>query len=607
MRKGKIQDIANLLRRDSLKMTSVAKSGHPTSCLSCAEIISSLFFDVMRYDVKNPNNSDNDEFILSKGHATPILYSALFRAGCIRNKLEDLRKINSSLEGHPIPSSLEWIKVATGSLGQGLGVGVGMALSAKMQKRKFRTYVLMGDSESAEGSVFEAMELASYYKLNNLIAIVDINRLGQRGETLLGHDIKKYKKRFEGFGWKIISIDGHNTSQISKAFRSARNSNKPTLILAKTFKGNGVSFLKDRTGWHGKALDESQLERALEEVPNPLMPKFKIKSPKKINYKSKSDKLGIDKYDLNEEVATRLAYGKTLSNLASSNENFIAIDSEVSNSTHSEEVKEKSPKQFVEAFIAEQNMISVALGLSKKGFNVFASTFSAFLTRAHDQIRMASISDANLTISGSHSGVSIGEDGASQMGIEDIALFRALNGSTIFYPSDSISTQNLTIRATELKGIKYIRTTRSKTQTLYKENEKFPIGDFKVLRKSGRDRAILVGSGITTHEALKAYEVLKKRGINVAVVDLYCIKPFNHIKFLRFVNGHGKKIILAEDHRVEGGIGEMISGGISVNKNLINLTHLAISKLPHSGKKEELLERHGIDWKGYLRAFEYKK
>ena len=593
-----LKDIASILRRDSIKMTSEAGSGHPTSCLSCAEIISVLFFNEMSYDITNPNNPDNDEFVLSKGHAAPILYSALYRAGCIKDNLLSLRKINSRLEGHPIPRSLPWIKVATGSLGQGLGVGVGFALAAKLQSRKFRTYVLLGDSEIAEGSIYEAIELAVKNKLENLVAIIDINRLGQRGETILGHDIKSYKKRFRGFGAKIISIDGHNIKQIKRALKKARKSKIPTIILAKTYKGYGVSFLNNKEGWHGKSIPIEDLERSLSEIPNLEMPKIKIKKPDKINYKSKKENISLRRYS--ESVSTRKVYGETLASLGNSNSDILALDAEVSNSTYSEELKKTKPQQFIECYIAEQNMVNMALGLSKKGFNTFSSSFAAFLSRAHDQIRMSALSSADMTFCGSHSGVSIGEDGASQMGLEDISMFRSLPNSYVFYPCDAVSTQKLTLLSSKLKGIKYIRTTREKTPLVYDNFERFSLGDFKVLKKSNKDSAVLIGAGITTHEALNAYEKLKNKRKNVAVVDLYCIKPFNHKKLIDFVKKHGNKIVVAEDNRIEGGISEMISRGL--NGSGIKIKSLSVEGIPHSGKTKELLKIHKIYSNAYINS-----
>lgn len=599
-----LKDIANVLRRDVAIMTTHARSGHLTSCFSCSEIISTLFFDEMHYTPDNSENPDNDEFILSKGHAAPILYSALYRAKAIKGDINTLRKLNSNFEGHPMPKSFPWAKVATGSLGQGLSVGIGMALAARLKGKKYRIYVLMGDSETAEGSVWEAFALASHYKLSNLCAIIDVNRLGQTGETMLGHNIKSYRKRISSFGWNTIVINGHDISQIQRAFNRARASSKPTAIIAHTFKGHGVSFLENKENWHGKAMDDRQLSVALEELPDAEMPSFRITKPKVSRVKKKKNsKPKLSKYELGEEVATRDAYGDALASLAKSDSEIIAIDGEVSNSTQSDRVKDVNKKQFIEAFIAEQNMIGMALGMSVKGMKPFASSFSAFLTRAHDQIRMASLSDANLTICGSHAGVSIGEDGASQMGLEDIAMFRSLINSNIFYPSDAVSCEKLTNLASTTKGITYIRTTRPKTPVIYKNTETFPLGDFKVLQQSKKDKVVLVGGGITTHECIKAHNELKTEKINTAVVDIYCIKPFNAKKFINFVKSHGNKVIISEDHYEEGGIGEMLSNVLK-NTN-INIKLLNIKEIPHSGTKDELLNKYKIDSNGIVK--EYRK
>jgi len=593
-----IQEIANVLRRDSLEMTSKAGSGHPSSCLSAADIISSLFFNEMSFDIKNPNNPDNDEFILSKGHASAVLYSALFHSGCIKEKLEDYRKIASNLEGHPTPE-LSWIKVATGSLGQGLSVGVGMALGCKLQGRKFRTYVLLGDSELAEGSNYEAMQLASHYNLDNLVAIVDVNRLGQRGETMQGWNTKLIAIRLASFGWDTIVINGHNTKQILEAFEKARKSKKPVAIIAKTVKGKGVSFLEDKNGWHGKALSEKELAMALKMIPDSRIPNIEIKQPTKLIIKdNKIIKITNNNYKLGEEIATREAYGNALASLAKSNQNIIALDGEVSNSTFSEKVKQVNEKQFVECFIAEQNMIGMALGLSKKGFNVFSSSFAAFLSRAYDQLRMAAISNADFTVCGSHAGVSIGEDGASQMGLEDLAMFRSFPGSIVFYPSDALSTEKIVNLCSELKGIKYIRTTRPKTPVLYESKEEFEVGGFKVIKQSNKDKVVLLGAGITLHESLKAQEELKKHKIDAAVIDLYCIKPINSRKLEQFIKSHGNKLIITEDHHFEGGIGEALQSALA--NSGITINHLAVSVVPHSGKKDELLDKYGINAKAIV-------
>lgn len=590
-----IADLARVLRRDVLEMTTAAGSGHPSSCLSAADLTATLFFSEMRYDTRDAHNQDNDEFILSKGHAAPLLYAALYRAGCIRHNLLNLRALDSPLEGHPVPSKeLPWIQVATGSLGQGLSVGVGMALAAHIQKRSYRTYVLLGDSECAEGSVWEAAALASHYKLSNLCAIIDVNRLGQRGETMLGSSLKSYAKRFEAFGWAAIQIDGHSIAEIVTAFKEARATGKPTVIIAKTVKGKGVSFLEDKNGWHGRALTKEELEFALTELPAVKIPAVFIEKPKHSSLtfiRAKEPALSV--YKPHEQIATRQAYGIALKKLSLIDPSLLVLDAEVSNSTYAEEIKHTRPEQFIECFIAEQNMIGMALGLAAKGQNVYASTFAAFLARAYDQLRMASLSNARFTVCGSHAGVSIGEDGASQMGLEDIALFRTLPNSTIVCPSDAISAEKLVYGAHKEAGIKYIRTTRPKTPVLYGPKETFPIGKFKTLRESTKDSLVLIGAGITTHASLEAHDLLKKHNISAAVIDLYCIKPLDTEALVEFIKKHGNKAVIAEDHYREGGIGEMLASICSTKH--IALKRLAVTKTPHSGTKDELLKRHGID------------
>ena len=592
---GNLKLISQVLRRDSLDMTTKAGSGHLTSCLSCADIMSSLFFHEMSYDTKNALNPDNDEFILSKGHAAPILYSALYHAGCIKTDLSFLRRLNSPLEGHPVPSNelKSWIKVASGSLGQGLSIGAGMAIASKLQKRKFRTFVLLGDSESSEGSVWEAIQLASHYKLNNLIAIFDLNRLGQRGETMLGKNADVLSSRLISFGWNSIIIDGHNISEILSALEKSRKSDKPFAIIARTVKGKGISFLEDKTGYHGKALKEKEYKRAVQEMPQISMPNIEIKKPIETNYREeKRQEFKPISFKLMEEVSTREAYGKSLAALAKSDSSILALDAEVSNSTFSELVKLQNPQQFIECFIAEQNMISMALGLSLKGFNTFSSTFSAFLTRAFDQIRISAISKANITVCGSHSGLSIGEDGPSQMGLEDIGMFKSIPNAIILYPSEAISTQALVKLASETKGIKYIRTTRPGTKILYKQEEKFDLGDFKVLKDSNNDKIVLIGSGITVYESLKAHDSLKKNKIDSAVIDLYSIRPLNTKKLAQFIKNHGNKCLITEDHYQDSGIGEMISSLLSGTG--IQIKTLGVTRVPRSGNKDELMNMYGI-------------
>ncbi|MAG38244.1 transketolase [Candidatus Pacearchaeota archaeon] len=594
MKIKQLQQIADILRRDSILSTSAAGSGHPTSCMSCAEILSVLFFSEMKFDSSNPSNKNNDEFILSKGHAAPILYSALYRAGAIRHNLLTLRSLSSPLEGHPMPRSLPWIKVATGSLGQGLSVGLGMALAAKLSKRSYKTYVLLGDSEMAEGSIYEALQLASHYNLGNLIAILDANRLGQTKQTMLAHDVKTYASRFKSFGWNTIIVNGHKIPSLISALKKSRKSKKPTIIIAKTFKGQSVSFLKNKENWHGKTLDEKQMVKALSEIPDHEMPKIKIQSPKKISPKLKKSKYISPKFPSDQEIATREAYGQALAALAKSDSRILAIDAEVSNSTHSDLVKKKTPQQFIETYIAEQDLIGVSLGLSKKGYKPFASTFSAFLSRAHDQLRMAALSSANFTVCGSHSGVSIGPDGSSQMGLEDISIFRDLPNSTVLYPCDAVSTEKLLVSAANNPGITYIRTSRPKTPIIHSTNESFKIGDFKVIKQSSKDKVVLIGSGITVHESLRAHELLKSKKINTSVIDLYSIKPLNSKKLISFIKSHGKKVVIAEDHFKAGGIGEMLSE--SLVSTGIKIKHLYVSGIPHSGTMSQLLDKHKINW-----------
>jgi transketolase len=597
-----LTDVSNLLRRDCLRMTTKAGSGHPTSCMSCAEIVSVLFFHEMRYDVGDPNNPDMDEFVLSKGHAAPILYAALHRAGCTEEDPMTLRQFGSPYEGHPMPSALPWVKVATGSLGQGLSVGVGMAFAARLRRTKNRICVLLGDSEAAEGSVWEAAEIASHAGLKNLCAIVDVNRLGQSRPTMLEHDMRTYRRRFEAFGWNAIVVNGHSVEALLDAFSRAKaEKQRPTVILAKTFKGRGVSFLEDKEGWHGTPVGKADLEKALSEIPEPTMPQFKITPPRRSNGQSLRSKPPKPfQYEKGKPVATRDAYGNALARLAETDPLLVALDGEVSNSTKSDKILKTAPERYIEGYIAEQNLVGMALGLSAKGFRPFASTFAAFFTRAHDQIRMAALSSAGITFVGSHAGVSIGEDGPSQMGLDDLAMFRALPGSMVLYPSDAVSTERLVELALATRGINYIRTTRPKTPVIYDSGEAFAPGDFKVVRQSGNDQAVLVGAGVTLHEALRAHESLSARGINVAVIDCYCLKPFDAAKFIQVVENSGRRVVVAEDHHIEGGLGEMICRALSGSG--VPVICLAVEKLPHSGPAEALLADQGIDAKSITRA-----
>jgi transketolase len=569
--------------------------------------MSVLFFGEMRRNVNDPHDPDADEFVLSKGHGAPILYAALRRSGCVDEDILTLRQHGSPYEGHPMPRSLPWVKVATGSLGQGLSVGVGMALAARKSHRKSRVYVLLGDSELAEGSVFEALQLAAFYGLSNLCAVADVNRLGQSGPTMLGHDMRAYRRRYEALGSQALPVDGHNVDLMRIAFDRARMEKKrPSIILAKTTKGKGVSFLEDREDYHGKPVSPEDLEKALAEIPEPKMPKVSVKSPRGAKPRRRVvEQPEAFRYEKGKEKATRAAYGSAVARLAKADPRIIALDGEVSNSTKSELVREQTPDQYIEGFIAEENLVGMALGMSVRGLKPFVSSFAAFLTRAHDQIRMAGYSSANVTFAGSHAGVSIGEDGPSQMGLEDLAMFRAVYGSTILYPCDAVSTERLVEAALKAGGIKYIRTTRPKTPVIYDNREEFPLGDFKVLRRSDGDQAVVVGAGVTLHEALEAHDRLGEIGIPVAVVDCYSVKPFKAEKLARLAERSGQRVIVAEDHAPEGGMGEMISRALNGNGgNGFSITCLAVSKMPRSGKPEELLAEQGIDAKAIVDTVE---
>lgn len=582
--------MANKLRVHSLKSTTEAGSGHATSCLSCAEIMSSLFFSVL---------GPNDEFILSKGHAAPILWASLAEAGCFPLKeLKNLRKLGSFLEGHPT-SRVPWVKVATGSLGQGLSAGVGMALAKKLKKpagrqgKGGRIFVLLGDGECAEGSVWEAANAAAHYKLDNLYAIVDVNRLGQSGQTMHGHDLEKYKNKFEAFGWTVKTIDGHAVKEILSAVKTANNK-KPLAIIAKTFKGKGVSFLEDKEGWHGKSLKKEELARALREIgPAKISLISKFKCPQKSVYKFFDFKL--NKYKLGEFVSTREAYGRALVNLGKINKDAIVIDGDVKNSTMTEYFFEHFPKRAFQSFIAEQNMTGMAVGFSAMGLNPFVATFSAFLTRAHDFIRMAQYSFANIKFAGSHSGLSIGQDGPSQMGLEDIPIFLNIPGAKVLYPSDAVSTEYLLKETAKNKGISYLRTTREKTQVIYKNGEKFPLGKFKVWRGGKKDRALVVASGITLIEALKAQKTLKEKSIPIRVIDLYSLRPLDEKSLLKEARDCKNNVIVVEDHYCSG-LGFVVSMALGKIKNL------CVRKMPESGKPEELMKKYGIDTNAIIKA-----
>ncbi|HVA96043.1 MAG TPA: transketolase [Candidatus Acidoferrales bacterium] len=591
-----LQELTKLIRYFILVSTTEAGSGHPTSSLSAVELMTVLFFDgFLRYDLKDPANPNNDRVIFSKGHASPLFYAMYTAAGAITEKeLLTLRKFGSRLEGHPT-LEFPYTQVPTGSLGQGISVGVGMAINAKyLDKIPAKTYVLLGDSEIAEGSVWEALQIAHHYKLNNLVAILDANRLGQSKETLDGHDIKTIAKKFEAFGWEVITVNGHSLPQIQKAFTKAQQSkDKPVMIVAKTYKGRGISFLEDKENWHGKPLNTEQLQDALKELGNVDTQLLgKIAKPKTVAIKPiKKSALKPISYDKGQLLATRRAYGNALTRIMPAYPNAVVLDAETSNSTFSAKGQDVAPDRFFEMYIAEQNMVGTAVGLSRVGKIPFISTFAAFFSRAFDQIRMSQYSDANIKFIGSHAGVSIGEDGASQMGLEDISMFRVIFGSVVLYPSDAVSTEKLVEEATTHHGVVYIRTTRSDTPVLYANDEQFPIGGSKTVKQSKSDTVTVIGAGITLHEALAAYEVLKKDSIMIRVIDLYSIKPLD-VKTLKKAAKETKAIITVEDHFEEGGIGEAVKAAL-VNENA-TVHSLAVRKMPHSGKPKELLDYEDI-------------
>ena len=592
-----LKGIANQLRIHSITSTTAAGSGHPTSCCSAADVAATLFFGHMRYDPKNPHYYNNDRFILSKGHAAPLLYAAWAETGLFpASELLKLRQFGCDLEGHPTPR-LPFVDVATGSLGQGLGVGVGMALAARLDKLDYNTYVLLGDGEIAEGAVWEAASLAGVYKLNNLIAIVDDNRLGQSQATAFGHDIGVYRKRFEAFGWRVEDIDGHDIEEILEVLGGVGLNDQPLCIIAKTYKGAGVSFIQDKDGWHGKPLNKEEAAKAIAE----LQPTAKsgigvpIPAPAQLPAPNNAAPAAYPpiNYKPGDLVATREAYGAALVRIGEADPRIVAMDGDTKNSTFAEKFFKKFPNRFTECFIAEQNMVGVATGFGARGKVPFASTFATFFTRAFDQIRVAGISQANLKLVGSHVGVSIGEDGPSQMALEDIAMMRAIAGSVVLYPSDAVSTEKLLEQMALARGIHFLRTSRPKTPVIYGNDEQFPIGGAKVVRQNAGDKATVVAAGVTLHEALKAADALKAEGIGITVIDAYSIKPLGRDVIKAAAQKTGNTVITVEEHYLEGGLGDAVAGELSVDG--IKVHKLAVNALPRSGKAAELLAHFGID------------
>jgi transketolase len=592
-----LRKIATLMRYYILLMTTEAGSGHPTSSLSATELMTCLFFGgFFRFDADHPKCPNNDRLIFSKGHASPLFYALWAAAGELtENDLLTYRKFGSPLEGHPTVA-FPFVEAATGSLGQGLSIGLGMALNAKyLDKLTYRTYVLLGDSEMAEGSLWESMQIASYYKLGNLIGVLDVNRLGQRGETMYGWDLEAYEKRISSFGWKTRTFDGHSIPEVLAAYEEAVHANdQPVMLIGKTIKGKGVSFIENKDGWHGRALKREEYDRALKELGKiDKSVRGEISLPEDLKAKEQAAGGPVKKmdYPADKSVPTRKAYGNALVRILPRFPDLVSLDGEVSNSTYAEIFKEAFPERFFEMYIAEQNMVGAALGLSRRGKIPFVSTFGAFLTRAFDQIRLSQYSNANIKFVGSHAGVSIGEDGPSQMALEDIAMFRAILGSVVLYPSDAVSMEKLVEEAAKHDGIVFIRTTRMETPILYDPEETFAIGGSKVLRKSDKDKATVIGAGVTLHEALAAYEALKKERVLIRVIDLYSIKPIDE-KTLRQAADDTKSIITVEDHYAEGGMGESVRSALF--NSLVSIHCLAVRKKPKSGKPEELLDYEEI-------------
>jgi len=608
----KIREKARLLRIHSMRATTAAGSGHPTSCLSAAELMAGIFFYAMRFDPANPNSLAGDRFVLSKGHAAPVLYAALAEAGVFPvSRLITLRQFSSELEGHPTPR-VPGVDAATGSLGQGLSVGAGLALGAKIEKSGARIYVLLGDGEMAEGNVWEAAAFAAHYGLENLTAIADVNALGQSERTMYRRDAEVYRRKFEAQGWQTEVIDGHDLRAVLGALDRARTSaGRPYAIIARTEKGHGVSFLADKDGWHGKALSQEQLAQALAEVgPAPEIPPDDGRSYARASLPAPPDfpAPAAPDYKPEQAVATREAYGTALAKLAAVNPKVVALDGDVKNSTFAETLQKAYPDRLFQGYIAEQNLVGTAVGLAAQGLVPFVATFACFVTRAYDQVRMAAISRSNIRLCGSHCGVSIGEDGPSQMGLEDLAMFRAVPGAVVLYPSDGVAAERLTEAAARLPGICYLRTSRPKTPLLYANDENFPVPGFKVLRQTASDRAAVVAAGVTLHEALKAYEELKARGIAVRVIDLYCLKPIDAAALGKQIAAARGRVITVEDHYAEGGLGEAVLSALTTTGVALQGARLlAVSRVPHSGRPDELLDAFGISARHIVAAVEQLK
>src|SRR3954465_16057990 len=598
------RELGQQLRVDSVRCAAAAKSGHPSSGMSAADLMAVLLAKYLRYDFEQPKDPANDRLVFSKGHASTLLYAMYRAAGVISDEeLLTYRHFSSIFEGHPTPR-IPWVDVATGSLGQGLPYGVGMALAGKrLDKTPMRTWVLVGDSEMAEGSQWEGFEHAAYYELDNIVAILDINRLGQRGETMHGWDLDSYANRARAFGWHAIEIDGHDVEAIDRAYEEAESiRDRPSVIVARTLKGKGVKAVEDKPGWHGKALDNP--DEAVAELGGERNLVVDVAKPEPGEaYVFETGPLELPRYELGKEVATRKAYGDALLALGKANGKVVALDGEVSNSTYAEFFAKELPERYFEMFIAEQQMVAAAIGMQVRGWKPFASTFAAFLSRAYDFVRMSAISRASYAVCGSHAGVSIGEDGPSQMALEDIAEFRALHGSTVLYPSDANQAAQLVAAMADLEGIAFLRTTRANTPVIYGPDEKFPVGGSRVVRSSDDDEVTIVGAGITLHAALKAADALAEEGVSARVVDLYSVKPIDEEGLRAAVEATGGRVVTVEDHWPEGGLGEaVLSAPADGFEGTLHFTKLAVSELPTSGKPAELLAAAGIDAKAIAEA-----
>ena len=557
----------------------------------------------MRYDPKNPHFYNHDRFILSKGHAAPLLYAAWAEAGLFpTSDLLKLRQLGSDLEGHPTPR-LPFADVATGSLGQGLGVGVGMALCARLDKLDYRTYVLLGDGECAEGAVWEAASLAGIYKLNNLVAIIDVNRLGQSQATAFGHHVEVYQERFKAFGWRTEEIDGHDLEEIDEVLAAVGLGDQPLVIIARTLKGAGVSFIQDKDGWHGKPLSKEEAARAIAELQPGAKSAAGVPIPAPTALPAPNNQAPASyppiSYKLGDAIATREAYGAALVRVGEADPRVVALDGDTKNSTYSDKFMKKFPERFTECFIAEQNMVGVATGFGTRGKVPFTSTFATFYSRAFDQIRVAGISMANLKLVGSHVGVSIGEDGPSQMGLEDISMMRSVAGSVVLYPADAVATEKMVEFMAANRGIFFLRTSRPKTPVIYNNDETFPLGSAKVVRQSATDKVTVVGAGVTLFEALKAADALQAEGINITVIDAYCIKPLGKDVIRAAAQKTNNTVITVEDHYLEGGLGDAVAGELSVDG--IRVHKIAVTELPRSGKPDELLAKYGINSDAIIR------